>query len=246
MTLITLRCQKNSSLRSTTPFPIINTIPGPYFPLPNKPPRYPRMSLLRAYSITSNPEQTLNEKERLALFGNSRTAATNHHPLIAPSEESDISPAANYVAPETMKQIAQLYMSAISFPYLPSTKTTTDYGVLCADCCLHMRYEEHRWREEQRNRRMNGQDPTASLRTRERINGLRRKACRMYTVTEEARTDENNRRNDGWKAVGQEMTIQEHKLVHLKEKISKSEVEWRALKNKQGPPLPLLRHENFG
>lgn len=93
---------------------------------------------------------------------------------------------------------------------------------------------------------MNGHDPTASLRTRERINGLRKKACRMYTVTKEANTDDINRRNEGWKAVGEEMTIQEHKLVHAKEKISKSEVEWRASKNKQGPPLPLLRHENFG
>jgi hypothetical protein len=248
MTLITLRCQKNSTLHSSSSFPIITTLPGSYSSLLDTPRRFPPTSLLRAYSITTNPSQTLNEKERLALFGNSRTATTNHHPLIAPSEESDISPAANYVAPETPKQIAHLYMSAITFPYLPSSKTVEDYGVLCADCCLHMRYEEQRWKEEQRNRRMNGQDPTASLRTRERINGLRKKACKMYTVSEEARQDEKVIRDGrgmecSGVGMGDRLSIVEHRQIHVREKMSKSEVEWR--KSIKGPPLPLLRHGRF-
>lgn len=247
MTLITLRCQKNSTLCSTpTSFPIITTLPGHYSPIPSAAPRSPRTSLLLAYSITSTPEQTLNEKERLALFGNSRTATTYHHPLISPSDESDISPAANYIPPETPKQIAHLYMSAISFPYLPSSKSCVDYGVLCGDCNLHMRYEEYRWKEEQRNRRMNGQDPTASLRTRERINKLRKKACKMYTVSEAALKDVCDRQDvlRKWEEDVPEMSIQEHKLFHAKEKISKIEVQWR--KSVKGPPLPLLKHDRFG
>lgn len=246
MALITLRCQKHSSPLTNTSFPIISTIIGHYSPISSNVPRSPRTSLLRAYSITSTPEQSLNEKERLALFGNTKTATTYHHPLITPSDESDISPAANYIAPETPKQIAHLYMSAISFPYLPSSRSLVDYGVLCSDCCLHMRYEEHRWKEEQRNRRMNGQDPTASLRTRERVNGTRKMACKMYTVSEEASKDVCNRRDTlrRWEEDISEMTIQEHRLFHVKEKISRSEAEWR--KSIKGPPLPLLRHDRFG
>jgi hypothetical protein len=137
-------------------------------------------------------------------------------------------------------------MSAITFPYLPSSKSCVDYGVLCGDCNLHMRYEEHRWKEEQQNRRMNGQDPTASLLTRERINKLRKHACEMYTVTEDAHKDVCSRQ-DAWRKWEEDvpqMSIQEHKLWHVKAKISKSEVEWR--NNVKGPPLPLLRHDRFG
>ncbi|KAE9365159.1 hypothetical protein N431DRAFT_473238 [Stipitochalara longipes BDJ] len=250
MTLITLRCQKNSTLGTspTTSFPIITTIPGHYSPISSTAPRKPRTSLLRAYSITSHPEQTLNDKERLALFGNSRTAVTNHHPLISPADESDINPAANYIAPETPKQISHFYMSAIIFPYLPTSKTLVDYGVLCADCCLHMRYEEHRWKEEQRTRRMNGQDPTASLRTRDRINAARKKACRMYTTTLEAFQDhcsgEDSERK--WKEASVQMTIQSHRASHGQGGLilSRGEVEWR--KSVKGAALPLLGHDRFG
>ena len=252
MTLITLRCQKNSTLGTnpTTSFPIITTIPGHYSPLSSTS-RSPRTSLLRAYSITSHPEQTLNEKERLALFGNSRTATTNHHPLISPADESDISPAANYIAPETPKQISHLYMSAITFPYLPSSKNTLDYGVLCADCCLHMHYEEHRWKEVQRTRRMNGQDPTASNRTRERINAARKKACRMYTTSQEAFQDDavhfgGVEEEKKLREAGVQMTIQRHRASHGKDAVilSRGEMEWR--KSVKGPALPLLGHDKFG
>ena len=131
-------------------------------------------------------------------------------------------------------------MSAVPFPYLPSSKNVADYGVLCADCCLKMRYEEQRWAEKQANRRMNGLDPAASARTRERINGVRRSACRMFCVSEEARRDEERNGSAGMEA----MSIQLHKLTHAKEKMSRSEVEWR--KSAKGPPLPLLRHDRFG
>ena len=253
MTLITLRCQKNSTLgrNPTISFPIITTMPGHYSPLVTAT-AYPRTSLLRAYSITSHPEQTLNEKERLALFGNSKTATTHHHPLILPSDESDISPAANYIAPETPKQIAHLFMSALTFPYLPSSKNTVDYGILCAECCLHMRYEEHRWKELQRTRRMNGQDPTASLRTRERINMARKKACRMYTTSKEALQDDAMRfsgedeKERNWGEASVQMTIQSHRARHVKDglMLSRGEVEWR--KSLKGPALPLLGHDRFG
>jgi hypothetical protein len=155
---------------------------------------------------------------------------------------------ANYVTPDTLKQISHLYMSAILFPYLTSSRTVADYGVLCGDCTLYMRYEEHRWKEEQNIRRMNGQDPTASLRTRERINGVRRRACKMYTVSEEAWRDGGEMKRGGEEMLlargGDATSIQEHRAVHAKEKTSRAEAEWR--KTIKGPPLPVLRHDRFG
>ena len=248
MSLITLRCQRNSSIRNIDNLPLINTLPGSYTLLPNAPSRFSRTTLIRSFSITAQPGTTLNEKEHRALFGNTRTAITYHHPLVSPIGESDISPTANYVAPETLKEISHLYMSAILFPYLTSSKTVADYGVLCGDCNLHMLYEEHRWKEEQNIRRMTGQDPTASLRTRERINAVRRKACKMYSVSEEARRDGRELKRGVEEVLmtegGDAVSIQEHRLVHAKEKISRAEREWR--ETVKGPPLPLLRHDKFG
>jgi hypothetical protein len=110
-----------------------------------------------------------------------------------------------------------------------------------------MRYEEHRWEEEQDIRRMNGQHWAASLRTRERINGVRRRACKMYTVSEEARRDgQEIKGGQGmlFSGGGDTTSIQEHRAVHAKEKISRAETEWRQML--KGPPLLLLRHDRFG
>ena len=68
----------------------------------------------------------------------------------------------------------------------------------------------------------------------------------MYTVSEESLKDVCNRQDvlRKWEEEVPEMGIQEHKMFHAKEKISKSEVEWR--QSIKGPPLPLLKHDKFG
>ena len=107
---------------------------------------------------------------------------------------------------------------------------------------------------EQESRRRNGQDTTATLRTRDRIKEARRRACMTFTVSEEARLVGLEMRKGTWgmgnnvldadygDAMG--LSIQEHRLVHAKEKLSRAEKEWRAMV--KGPPLPLLTHDRFG
>ena len=137
--------------------------------------------------------------------------------------------------PDTDKQVAQRYMSAVMFPYLTSGKQVLDNGTTCRECNLHMQFEEQRWTAEQEARRRNFQDPTASVRTRDYINGVRRKACMQYTVSEAAMKDEIELFNKHARAVEQDgksvgtgsMSFHQHKLLHVREKLSLAEVKFR-------------------
>jgi hypothetical protein len=161
---------------------------------------------------------------------------------VKPEEESDIAPAPGYISPDTQKKMLHTYQTAILFPYLANDKKTSDYGVMCGECNLHMRFEENRWMKEQVNRRRNHQDPTASLRTRDFINGVRRLGCMQYTASEEAARDA---RELGMREVkeGEEsqkkscLSIQEHRLVHVREKLPREEMEYRA---KMRPMQPVI------
>jgi hypothetical protein len=153
------------------------------------------------------------------LLGNERSAIINHHPFLTPSAESDISPSADsYHSPESTKEISYRYTTALLFPYLPSSKNLLDHGTPCPDCTLHMQFSEDRWTKEQENRRRNFQDATASLRGREYINGTRKAASMMYSVSDEASRDGD----------GRGMSIQEHRLLHTGEILSAAEIKFRA------------------
>lgn len=154
-------------------------------------------------------------------------------------DESNINPTIDYVGPDTSKQITQKYASVISFPYVPPSKSTRDHGVFCTECVLSMRYREHKWMRKQRERRIMGLNDTASMRTVDRINQLRRMACRQYVACEEAQKegtvlDEKKRG----------MSITEHRKEHIGMELSNNEKIWRELQ--KGPPLPLLGRDRFG
>jgi len=109
-----------------------------------------------------------------------------------------------------------------------------------------MQFEEQRWTNEQETRRQNFQDPTASVRTRDYINNVRRKACTQYTVSEEAMKDEIELFNKHSGEVGQEdgkgvsdesMSFRQHNLSHTREKLSLAETKFREkLRIMRGPP----------
>jgi hypothetical protein len=225
----------------------------------------PRTTLIRGPSVTSITGKALTEKEQRILLGSTRLATIYHHPFVNPSDESDISPAENYIASDcSSKQIKLWYMLAVPFPYLTSGKQVVEHGVMCEECNLHMRYREHRWKETQSLRRQNFQDPVASLRTRDQINDVRKMACRTYTTSEEGMEDgrkckvelncgvvsESNEDNknskhltktEAWEGA---MSIQDHRLMHSIQKFSGEEKDWRA-KVKKGPPLPQIQHKRF-
>jgi len=257
VTLISLCCQRNGSIRNINNLPILRTITGSYTTELSGPlhttPVFHRTSLVRGSSVSSTPGRSLTEKEHHTLFGNARTATIYHYPFLAKDEESDLRPTTNYVPPDTAKQVAHRYMSAISFPYLTTSRKTVEYGVFCGECVLHMRFEEHIWREEQTIRRMNFQDPSPTFRTRDRINNLRRKASKQYTESEDALNDA--RRRDRWneKVLMEEvnedsqegrLSIQEHRLMHERQQLSSAEIEWR--RTAPRPPLPRLPLQRFG
>jgi hypothetical protein len=170
-----------------------------------------------------------------------RSTTISHYPLVKPEEESDIAPAPGYVSPDTQRKMLNTYQTAILFPYVAKDKNTSDYGVMCGECNLHMRFEENRWMKKQNNRRRHHQDPTASLRTRDFINGVRRLGCMQYTVSEEAAKDAKEFEVPAVKE-GEEktricMSIQEHRLVHVREKLPREELEYRAKMRKPMQPV---------
>ena len=136
-----------------------------------------------------------------------------------PTEESGLAILDGYVSPETPLKAAQWFMSAIPFPYLPSSKTVVDYGVLCEECYLHMLFSEHSLREHQILRRRR----TAGTRTRERINGVRREACRQYFEGGDGVKDALEM--DGGRM--KELSLKEHREIHKGKKISNAEEVFR-------------------
>jgi hypothetical protein len=234
MTVLTLCCQRNCSIRSIDTFRLLGTLPGVYGL--HSTPICGRSTLVRGPSVTSVSVDSLSEKEQRVLYGRTPSATIYHHPLVRPEDESDIGPAPGYICPDTQKKKLHAYQTAILFPYLTREKRKADYGVMCGDCNLHMCFEENLWMKEQNNRRRHHQDPTASIRTRDHINGVRRLGCMQYTVSEEAAKDA--RKNECTPAKeGKEqskcfMSIQDHRLVHFQEKLPPEELEYRALMRK--------------
>ena len=238
MTVLTLCCQRNCSIRSTDSFRLLGTLPGVYGP--HSTPIALRSTLVRGPSVMTVAGTSLSEKEKRVLYGRTPSATIYHHPLVKPEEESDIAPAPGYVSPGTQKKMLQTYQSAILFPYLAKDKKTSDYGVMCGECNLHMRFEENRWMNEQNNRRRQHQDPTASLRTRDFINGVRRLGCTQYTASDEAAKDAKEvtvRSGRGEEKTKSCMSIQEHRLVHIREKLPREELEYRAKMRKPVQPV---------
>lgn len=239
MTVLTLCCQRNCSIRSIDSFRLLGTLPGVYGP--HSTPIAHRSTLVRGPSVTTVSGTSLSEKEQRVLYGRTPSATIYHHPLVKPEEESDIAPAPGYISPDTQKKMLHTYQTAILFPYLARDKKTTDVGVMCGDCNLHMRFEENRWMKEQINRRRNHQDPTASLRTRDHINEIRRLGCMQYTVSEEAAKDarefEVGVLKEGKESKKSCLSIQEHRLVHVREKLPREEMEYRAKMRKPLQPV---------
>lgn len=258
-TLIGLCCQRKCPIKSIDNYRLLGTIPGIYGP--SSTPVNKRSSLVRGPSVTTTDGAQLNDREQRLLFGKKESADIHHHPLVPPSDESDIRPSVHYVSPESPKRTILLYQTAVSFPYLTSGKQICDYGILCGDCNLHMRWEENRWTNEQLVRRSNHMDPSASDRVREFINGVRRKGCLTYSVSSEARLDgqelierlkkereklglydeEDENRNKKDKRAEAKWTpglsIQEHRLIHAREVLPKEEREYR-VKMKSRPVAP--------
>ena len=230
MTIVTLCCQRNCSIRSIDSFRLLGTLPGVYGPYST--PIAQRSTLARGPSVTTVSGTSLSEKEQRLLYGRTPSATIYHHPLVKPEEESDIAPAPGYVSPDTQKKMLYTYQTAILFPYLAKDKKASDYGVMCGECNLHMRFEENRWMKEQNTRRRHHQDPTASLRTRDFINGVRRLGCTQYTTSDEAAKDTKEYevpfRKEGEEKTKCCMSIQEHRLVHVREKLPREELEYRA------------------
>jgi hypothetical protein len=234
MALMNLCLVRNCSIFSIKNILQLRTIPGTYSPL--KTFGMLRTTLIRGPSIQSLSGKSLTDKEKSTLHGKEHSAIIYHHPLVSPKNHSDIGPTRDYVPPDTDKQLAQRYMSAVMFPYLTSGKQVSDHGTTCRECNLHMQFEEQRWTAEQEARQRNFQDPTASVRTRDYINGVRRKACMQYTVSEEAMKDEIELFNkhagkveqeDGKSVRAGSMSFHQHKLLHVREKLSLAEVKFR-------------------
>ncbi len=122
---------------------------------------------------------------------------------------------------------------------MTSTKFTRDYGVLCTECVLSMRYHEDQWMRRQRERRLMRRNATASISMVDRINNLRRLACRQYVASEEAQ-------QEAMGLAGEKggMGITEHRKEHIGVELSGNESIWRELL--KGSPHPFFGHDQFG
>ncbi|KUJ09361.1 uncharacterized protein LY89DRAFT_690403 [Mollisia scopiformis] len=234
--LIMLCSQRKSSLSafSLSSIPHLKTLPGSYSPTSgDHRSRVPRTTLILALSIPLDPNKPLAGREARTLTSGSLSDDTKiyHHPFCREEDESDISPSIGYTSPETERLATLRYTTAISLPYLTSTKKL-ETGVLCAECNLRMRYMERLWFAEQRHRRMTGGNFIASAQRRDRINELRKTASRSYVVDTDGRD-------------GKDLSIREHyRIEHGKEwQVSQQEAEWR--ERHKGPALPLLTHGHF-
>lgn len=245
--LILLCSTKKSSLPATSlsSIPKLKTLRGHYSTTKAEAtgPEIKRTTLMLTNFIT--PGKTLSDKEARVLSSDTSNSNTIlHHPFVRSSDESDISPSIGYTPPETDRLISLRYTTAIALPFLNSTKKFSR-GILCQECCLRMRYTERIWKAEQRHRRQTSQNPTASNAKRARINNLRLQASKYYIVAHELEGNENGK---GKRKAGEdEMSIQQHyRDVHSKNvgwEVGPHEEGWRD--RHKGPPLPLLRKEDF-
>ncbi|KAH7390314.1 hypothetical protein BKA64DRAFT_120413 [Cadophora sp. MPI-SDFR-AT-0126] len=235
-TLIPLCCNPRTSIVMTS-LPLLRTLPGAYnTPLDPGNVPLPPTTLVLCSAIKMKPSRTFLEQERKVIFGNEEVPSVAHHPLVKAVNESNINPAVHYVGPDTPKQITHRYASVIAFPYVPPSRTKRDYGVLCRECVLMMRYREEQWTRRQ-HRRVN---PLASPRTIDIVSKAREMACRQYVVCDEAQ-------GEAVKLNGERrtMSLAEHMKIHAADTTLSSEWKsWRAAQ--KGPSLPLFHHDRFG
>ena len=233
--LVPLCCNPRTSIVMTS-LPLLRTLQGAYnTPLDpgNVPP--PPTTLVLCSAIKTKTGRSFLEQERKVIFGNEEVPSVAHHPLVKAVNESNIDPAVHYVGPDTPKQITHRYASVIRFPYVPPSRTETDYGVLCKECVLMMRYREEQWTRRQ-HRRVN---PLASPRTIEVITKAREMSCRQYVVCEEAQAEAGNL--DGERKL---MSLVEHMKIHAAD--TTLSLEWKAWRAEQkGATLPLFHHDSF-
>lgn len=224
-TLINLCLQRNSSI-NISKTPRIHTIAGYYTGFSGFP-FMPRCKLVQSTAITTHLGKTLSEKEHAVIYGNTRSASAsiNHHPLIPPEDESDISPNQDYISPESPKQISHRYISVVALPYLVSSRQQLDTGVLCTDCILAMLFHEADWKRTQDEQSWGRNRPRASMQRVDLINNARRAACKTYTTCSEAHRDAQELKEKGRGEAG--MSIQEHRLTHSDKVMSKAEKAWR-------------------
>ncbi|KAH8589734.1 hypothetical protein B0O99DRAFT_692294 [Bisporella sp. PMI_857] len=260
--LVSLSLQRKSSIKPIHAIRSIAAIPGSYGPYST--PIANATSLVRAQSVTTS--KALSEKEMRVLFERveMRGPRIFHHPLVMDNDESDIKPSPDYVDPTSAKRVLMMYQTAVAFPYLSSSKQICDYGTMCADCILHMEWEENRWINEKIQRIRQGMSPSAPDSVRDFINDVRRKGCATYSVSEDAKIDADvitNRARGQRIASGiddefnlpeskgqdqslqkkeeqskkgiQSLSIQEHRLFHAQEVLSKKEREFRERQKKK-------------
>jgi hypothetical protein len=232
--LITLCSQRRSTLLASTLFsvPSLKTIAGYYSPNPSS--HIQRTTLMLARSIPLDPSKPLNGAEARILSAGSvpDEAKINHHPFVRAEDESDISHSVRYVSAETVRLATLRYTSCISLPYLTSSKKL-EKGVMCAECNLRMRYQEYKWKHDQRNQRIIGGHAVASTRRRDKINEARKAAAKFYVLNPETQDEK-------------ELSIQDHYRIEHTEpdrEMSQQEVEWR--EKHKGPALPALSHKYF-
>jgi hypothetical protein len=187
--LISLRSQPDCSLPPTKYLILLQTIPrsDTCDSLIVKSDSFSRHTLVPGLSVKRNPCRTFTKKESRMLRGSRKSTQVMYHPFVLESRESDISSVGFF--PETDKEVLLRYFSAISFPYLSSSKTTLEQGVLCTECCWKMAYDEHGWNNTQRLRRNASQDPVASTNRRNNLNHSRKRAFRQYIVSDIAIED---------------------------------------------------------
>jgi hypothetical protein len=169
------------------------------------------------------------EKEAIAIYGNTRSMPTYHHPFLRPGEESDISSGRDYT-PEGDKEILQRYLSVVPLPYLLSNRQGLDNGVLCKECVLDMLYHESEWKRIQHLRHgipghLRMIPPPVSERRRALIMNARRMACRQYTSLAESQKDAEKMNERGSKVAP--VSIEEHRLEHVGERRETHQSKWR-------------------
>ena len=256
--LIPLFLHRKSTLKPLDSIPILSTIPGDYGPESTR--VWKRTSIVRSASLTTG--QPFNEKEMRVLFGRIEMVGPEicHHPLVKKKYESDITPSWDYNDPITAERVLMRYQTAVCFPFLASGKQISDYGTLCGECHLHMRWEEKRWIEEQLQRRNMGHNPSASDRIRTFMNGVRRRGCALYSISQEAKVNamkisqdarleraalvedygESKEKTDRTQIY--ELSMQEHKEFHAREVLPREERKFREqckkIRNRPAPSAP--------
>jgi hypothetical protein len=110
---------------------------------------------------------------------------------------------------------------------------------------LSMLYQEQDWKQTQLEQSIGRHRPRASLRRVEIINNARRMACKQYTNHKVSMNDALDSKAKGKGRAG--MSIQEHRLTHVDEGMSRGEKEWRKVFTiARVPANSLLRLQQYG